>query len=193
MTDLFDELGQKEKSKQKIGGDLFDELEGSEPVQVEVINQPKPQTLMGKAADLFTGESRMTKEIEKMPEIGSAPELNEFSMAALKSSLGSLMSGDPTDIKGILSKNYPEAQFREDAKGNIIADLPSGAYVLNRPGMTPADLIRGVFDIAAFTPVGRAAVSAPTLAAKVGIGALGSGAVEAGRQVGVEALGGEGL
>ena len=108
--------------------------------------------------DAFTGESKMTPQMESLGEIGNAPELNELSLPAFKASLGLLSTGDTKSLQGILSAQLGEkVSFEQDEKGNVIVNLPSGQYALNKPGMSGQDLIRGAFDMAAFTPAGRAA------------------------------------
>lgn len=135
-------------------------------------------------ADLFTGESRTTPEIEALAEIGDAPELNELSVSAFKTSLGLLSTGKTEELKSILKSQLGDkVSFRQDAKGNEIVTLPSGDFALNKPGFSPQDLIRGVFDVAAFTPAGRAASVT---------GAIGkAAATEAAIETGEAGLGGE--
>ena len=107
--------------------------------------------------DIFTGESRMTPEMEGMPEIGAAPELNELSLRALKASAGLLSTGDTESLKQILNAQYgDQVNYTVDSRGNTIVHFPSGAYALNKPGVSGQDIIRGAFDIAAFTPAGKA-------------------------------------
>ena len=144
---------------------------GGAPTQ-EALNQPAPQpesesSILGSISDVFTGNSRSTSEIESMGEIGNAPELNEMSWSAFKTSLGLLATGDQEKSKSVIKSNIPEAEFTTDSAGNTIVNLPSGQYALNKPGVSPQDIAKGVFDIAAFTPAGRAA-SIPAAAVKSG-------------------------
>lgn len=126
-------------------------------------------------------ESRF--ESANIPEIGDAPELNEFTQEAFKASLGLLLSGDPKSAQGVLQEQFPGAQFRQDEGGNTIIDLPSGSFAINKPGVSGQDIIRTAFAGAAFTPAGRAT-------SLLG-GAAAAGATEAGLQVGAAGLGGE--
>lgn len=155
-------------------------LATSEPIE-QSIDKPEP-TLAESAVDLVTGESRMTPEMESLGEIGNAPELNEMSWAAFKTSLGLLATGDTEKSKSVIKSQIPEAEFTEDSAGNTIVNLPSGQYALNKPGVSPQDIAKGVFDIAAFTPAGRAA-SIPAAVGK-------SAATEAALQKTTEELGG---
>lgn len=133
-------------------------------------------------SDVFTGADRVTPEIESISEIGSAPELNEMSWSAIKTSLGLLASGDESKAELLIKENIPTAEFSKDSKGNSIVTLPSGSYALNKPGFSGADIARGVFDLAAFTPAGRAST--------LGRAAAGSAATEAGLQAVSQSVGG---
>ncbi|MEW5251258.1 hypothetical protein [Microbulbifer discodermiae] len=113
--------------------------------------------LWERTKDAFTGEEKMTPEMESVQEIGAAPELNQLSVPAFKASLGLLASGDDKSLRGILREQFGESvTFEEDARGNTIVNMPSGSYALNRPGLSAQDAIRGVFNMLAFTPAGRA-------------------------------------
>jgi hypothetical protein len=108
-------------------------------------------------ADLFTGASRTTPELEALPEIGDAPELNALSIPAFKSSFGLLTTSDDKAAQGVLTKQFgDEVSFTQDSKGNTIVNFPSGQFALNKPGFSGQDLIKGAFDIAAFSPAARA-------------------------------------
>lgn len=142
------------------------------------------RSFLERIGNVITGEDRLTKEMESLPEVGAAPELNQLSVPAFKASLGLLSTGDTKSLKGILSSQFGEdVSFREDDKGNSIIDLPSGSYALNKPGISGQDVIRSVFDIAAFTPAGRA-VSIPAAVGK-------SAATETAIGVTEQELGGE--
>ncbi|MCP4339796.1 MAG: hypothetical protein GY799_13120, partial [Desulfobulbaceae bacterium] len=114
----------------------------------------------------------------KLPEIGKAPELNELSVPAFKASFGLLATGDDDRLMESFSEQFGEnVSFDQDENGNTIVNLPSGQYALNKPGLSAQDIARGAFDIAAFTPAGRAA-TIPSAIAKAGAtrGAIEGGA-----------------
>lgn len=150
--------------------------------------------------EVFSGSDRMTPIMESVEEIGAAPELNEMSMSAFKTSLGLLATGDTEKAKGIIKQNIPSAEFTSDEKGNVVVNLPSGQYALNKPGTSAQDIAKGVFGIAAFTPAGKAASipgavagSAATEAALQGTAsALGGGDIDKGEIAMAGALGGAG-
>lgn len=131
-----------------------------EPQSQQAAPQPQPTEEPGffeSIGEAFTGSERMTPTMESIDEIGAAPELNEMSIAAFKTSLGLLATGDTEKAKGVIQQNIPNAEFTEDEKGNVVVNLPSGQYALNKPGTSAQDIVRGAFNVAAFTPAGKAA------------------------------------
>ncbi len=167
-----------------LEGDIkqqFDEAVSRGLIQIDY--QPKPQRgFRDTIRETLSGEDRTTPEIENLDVVMSAPELNSLSASAFKSGLGFLLTGDQDRQKKIIEENYPEATFREDAKGNIIVSLPSDDYVLQKPGLELQDFARFFTQGAAFTPAGRLAT--------VGRVAAGSGATELALQGVRQATGG---
>lgn len=102
--------------------------------------------------EAVTGEKRMTPELEKLPNVGSAPELNALSMDALKAGWAQLFGSDTSQEKILQGMG---ATLRQDEKGNTIVSLPSGDYALNKPGLSPQDLTSFLANAIAFTPAGR--------------------------------------
>lgn len=173
-----------------------------DPINATEITWDEPEqerSILGGIKEAFTGSERMTPQMESLQEIGAAPELNKLSVPAFKASLGLLSTGDTESLKGILSSQFgDDATFDEDEKGNVIVNFPSGSYALNKPGMSGQDVVRGVFDMLAYTPAGRAA-TIPTAMARSAVTEgvletteqeLGGEAVSAGEIVGATVLGG---
>lgn len=134
--------------------------------------------------DVVTGRDLMTEQMESLQEIGGAPELNEMSLGALKASFGLLSTGDDSELRGILTKQFgDQVSFSEDEKGNTIVNLPSGQYAMNKPGLSGQDVIRTLFDVSAFLPASKAA-SIPAAFAKMA-------GTEAVIEAGEAAVGGE--
>ncbi|EBJ2438403.1 injection protein [Salmonella enterica] len=104
--------------------------------------------------DVVTGESRMTPEMERLQNVGSAPELNSLSTDALRAGWGQLFGSDASQEKILQSIG---GKIRKDEKGNSIVTLPSGEYALNKPGLSPQDITSFLANALAFTPAGRAA------------------------------------
>lgn len=163
---------------------IWDTPSAINPVEVVWDEPEEERTFFEGVKESFTGAERMTPEMESMEAIGVAPELNRLSVPAFKASLGLLTTGDTESLKGILSSQLgKDVSFREDEKGNVIVDLPSGSYAMNKPGMDPQDVARGVFDVLSFTPAGRGAT--------IGATALRAGATEAVLETTEQELGGE--
>lgn len=136
--------------------------------------------LRNSVIDAFTGESRMTPEMQSLQPVGNAPELNAFTADAFRAGLAQLFGSDASQEKILQSMG---GQIRQDEKGNAIVTLPSGEYALNRPGLSPQDVTSFAANAAAFTPAARAASV---------LGAAGkSAATDAVLQGSVQAAGGE--
>ena len=139
----------------------------------------------------ISGEERTTPELEALPLIGDSPEMNDvFTGGAWKSGLGLLFTSDPEEQKDIVKASFPGATFRQDAKGNYIASLPSGDFALQKPGLTAPDMARFFSQAAAYTPAGRTAAGIGG-AARVGQVAAKTGITAAAIETGQKALGGE--
>ena len=138
-------------------------------------------------------------DINSLSEIGMAPELNELSMPAFKTSLGLLTTTDPESLKGIFSSQFGnKATFEDVEDGGVIVNLPSGKYALNKPGLSGQDVASFAFQALGFTPAGAASTIGKAAAgAALTEGAmaatesgLGGKDVDAGRIVEAAALGG---
>lgn len=142
-----------------------------------VADSTEPNGVLSSIKDVITGESKMTPEMELLPSIGDLPELNEMSVASLKSAFNT-MTSDPGEAAKALKINFPNIQIREDQKGNLIvkSGINGKEYKVNEPGLDTRDLIRGALTAAMFSPVGRAS------------GVLGRAAGAALTQGGIESL-----
>ena len=152
---------------------------------------PKEKTFIESIRESIGGEERTTEELEALPLIGDSPEMNRiFSGGAWKAGIGLLLTGDEEEQKKIVQESFPDATFRQDAKGNYIVGLPSGEFALQKPGLTAPDLARFVTQTGLFTPAGRVATGV-TGAARVGQIAAQTGATSAAIEAGQAALGGD--
>jgi hypothetical protein len=126
-------------------------------------------------AESITGRQRTTPESQTLPEWTGMPELNQLSVASLKSALGTLVS-NPKETVQILQANFPGLQARQDPKGNFIlrSTVDQQEYVIP-PGLTVGDIPRALGGLLAFTPAGRAT----TLPGAVAAGAGTQAAIEA--------------
>jgi len=152
---------------------------------------PKEKTFIESIRESISGDERTTEELEGLPLIGDSPEMNElFSGGAWKAGIGLLLTGDAEEQKKIVEQSFPDATFRQDAKGNYIVGLPSGDFALQKPGITAPDMARFITQTGLFTPAGRVAAGA-TGAARVGQIAAQTGTTSAAIEAGQAALGGD--
>ena len=152
-----------------------------QPAELQPIEQPG---FIEKAKDMFTGESRMTPEMESLENIGQLPELNEMSISGLKAAFVS-MTSDPEETVQALKANYPGLEARQDEKGNWIVKSPSNQqeYSVNVPGLDGRDMVRGALAAGMFASPGKVA----SIPLRMASSALTQGVIEKGQ----EAAGGE--
>lgn len=160
------------------------EIQDQTTVTEDIVEQPEEMGRFAKIKDVFTGESRMTPEMESLPSVGRMPELDKISMAGLKSALVTMTGDDEESVKA-LQANFPGVEARTDEKGNLIVKsaIDGQEYAVNKPGLDTRDLVKAGLVAAMFSPTGR-----------VG-GALARVGTAAGIQTGIEtgqaAAGGE--
>lgn len=125
-----------------------------------------------------------------LPEIGSAPELNEFSLDAVKSSLAANLINSDAELAAALEKNIPGAVAAQDPEGNPVIRMPSGGeYAINKPGLSGQDFAKFASRMLAFIPSGRGVAGASKAA--LGRSAGQAVATETGLQGVESAVGGE--
>lgn len=119
---------------------------------------PKTMQEMGlgeQIVEMVTGSARATPESNVLPEWTSMPELNQLSMASLKSGLGTLLTS-PQETVQVIQANFPDVKVSQDAKGNyILQSSVDGRQYVIPPGFSAGDIPRAAGAIAAFTPAGR--------------------------------------
>lgn len=103
--------------------------------------------------DSFTGESKMTPEVQGLEGIMSSPEMNAFNTDAMKAAWVQMFGNDNDFVKVISNMG---GQVSQDEKGNLLVDLPSGRYALNKPGLSSEDVMPFIANAVAFTPAARA-------------------------------------
>ena len=149
--------------------------EQAQPVQpTQPQQQPEPGILES-IGESITGARRATQETLNLPEWTSMPELNEMSVASLKSALGTMMT-NPQETVQVIQANFPDVQIRQDEKGNFIlrSSRDQREYAIP-PGFSAGDIPRALGSILAFTPAGRAT----TIPGAVAAGAGTQAAIEA--------------
>jgi hypothetical protein len=120
------------------------------------LEQPEKPGFFAGLVESVTGSGRATTETQTMPEWTGMPELNQLSVASLKTALGTLVS-NPKETVQILQSNFPGVQVRQDAKGNFIlrSSVDQKEYAIP-PGFAVGDIPRAIGGILSFTPAGRA-------------------------------------
>jgi hypothetical protein len=137
--------------------------------------EPQQPGFFASVAESITGRARATPETQTLPEWTGMPELNQLSVASLKSALGTLVT-NPQETVQILQANFPGLQARQDAKGNFIlrSSVDQQEYAIP-PGFSVGDIPRAIGGLLAFTPAGRAT----TIPGAVAAGAATQTAIEA--------------
>jgi hypothetical protein len=174
MANFFDQFDEQPQAQSQPPANFFDQFD-EQPVQQQQPVSPYAQGMADtnatlaqsreadttaakgfreRAVDAITGSSQMTPELEGLQNVGAAPELNEWSMNALKAGIGQLFGSDASQMKILQSMG---GQLSQDSKGNVVVSLPSGDYALNKPGLSPQDITSFLANALAFTPAGRGA------------------------------------
>jgi hypothetical protein len=130
--------------------------------------EPQQPGFFASVAESITGRARATPETQTLPEWTTMPELNQLSVASLKSALGTLVT-NPQETVQILQANFPGLQARQDAKGNFIlrSSVDQQEYAIP-PGFSVGDIPRALGGLLAFTPAGRATTIPGAVAAGAG-------------------------
>ena len=134
--------------------------------------QPPKMGFFESVGEMVTGRARATPETQALPEWTGMPELNQMSVASLKSALGTLVS-NPQETVQILKANFPGIEARQDAKGNFIlrSSVDQKEYAIP-PGFSVGDIPRALGGLLAFTPAGRATTLPGAVAAGAGTQAV---------------------
>lgn len=134
--------------------------------------EPQKMGFFESVGEMVTGARRATPETQALPEWTGMPELNQMSVASLKSALGTLVS-NPQETVQILKANFPGIEARQDAKGNFIlkSSVDQKEYAIP-PGFSVGDIPRALGGLLAFTPAGRATTIPGAVAAGAGTQAV---------------------
>ena len=134
--------------------------------------EPQKMGFFESVGEMVTGSRRTTPETQALPEWTGMPELNQLSVASLKSALGTLVS-NPQETVQILKANFPGIEARQDAKGNFIlkSSVDQKEYAIP-PGFSVGDIPRALGGLLAFTPAGRATTLPGAVAAGAGTQAV---------------------
>lgn len=155
--------------------------------QPQQVQEPQQQErgFFGRVADVFTGADRQTQETQTLKPIGASPELNQLSLQAAKTGLVQTFGSEQSFINRLKDIG---ANITQDEKGNMIAELPSGRYLVNPPGLDPADVAKTAAQMGAFST--GATLAAPKIINQAVAGGLTSAGVQG---IADAAGGGEGV
>ncbi|MDK9583168.1 hypothetical protein [Lelliottia wanjuensis] len=158
--------------------------------------EEEPDHPGGLVGDLYrwaTGEGRKTEATEQYHLVDAAPEFSGFTMGLTKgveglfhnpaANIAMALATTPEQKKKIIEEAFPGSQFWKDEKGNIGVDLPSGRYMLDKPGLTPVDaanaLITGLeLEITGALPAGAVTSMGGGLLARTGAKAVAGTAAD---------------
>lgn len=148
-----------------------------------ILNQTYPSAL-DNAKEIVTGAGRATDATRALPELMEKGGGGLFAGANVPLAKQALLAAniltqtDPVQIGKMLHSVSPDIGVVQDEKGNLIAENgKTGAkFVINRPGLSPMDIVQGAGLLAAFTPAAKAVTVGGSIAAN----ALTQGAIELG-------------
>jgi len=173
-----------------------------EKQEAVVAQRKKPQAISGgdNVKSLSTAEGEIKQDFisttnltesnaSELPEIGLSPELNEFSLNAVKNSLAANLITNEYELAKALQTNIPGSEAKKDKDGNAILLMPSGQeFAINKPGLSGIDFAQFAMRALSFLPTGKFVGMGAKSLGKL---AAGTAATEATLQ-GVEAsVGGE--
>lgn len=141
-------------------------------------------TTLRQIANVVTGADRETAYTENLPEYSLDVEAYvDKPLESIKATVGMLIANTPEGKKNMVLQRFPNAQFFDDDKGNVIVELPSGEQaVLDKPGMSKGDAYKLAFETAWFLGPGKVASAAKSVAGKTVTGGLANAAAEFGKQ-----------
>lgn len=148
-----------------------------------ILNQTYP-SMLDNAKEMVTGAGRATDATRALPELMESGGGGLFAGANVPLAKQALLAAniltqtDPAQIGKMLHSVSPDIGVVQDEKGNLIAENgKTGAkFVINRPGLSPMDIVQGAGLLAAFSPAG----AARTVVGSVVANAATQGAIEAG-------------
>lgn len=130
----------------------------------------------------FTGEDKETEATKKYPEFSSQAKIPITEpVKGFKTAIGLLTSFSPENRMKVIQEAFPKVKFFEDEKGNIVVDARDdgqGVGMLNSPGFSAEDARQLGFQIALFTPAGKAATGTASVLSNMARVGVASGATQ---------------
>lgn len=207
-TDWFSELTQSQDGEQSAdqnpGGDddmRRQNVAAGQDVQVQNMPQAnlpdqKQMPAEDKQQDSSIGssiKSAVTGEGHKQYDLPEFDLPFEFSARQAKTALGLMSTFKPEREVQVLKHNYPNLKFSKDKFDNVIVDgsaYGGGVGYLNLPGISIRDLADMGFQVASFTPAGKAGAAAKSILGRAAAVGGASAATETGMDLANQASGG---
>ena len=167
------------------------------------VEPTEPRRLLGapaarkqEEAELLDVDREPTRAVKELPELAFSGILSEESTGAVSKIVPALLTTtNPREMGDILTANFPHIGIIEDEQGNLIAgNNKTGVQaIINRPGMSPIDVLQTLGIGSAFVPGAQLAgaalkVGVPTAAT---VGAAAAGLTQAGLESLQSQAGGE--
>ena len=126
--------------------------------EVDPIPQLSDSPVAGQPASALTGLT--PEEAAELPEIGvleNSLGVSGEKSKAFKLALGSLVSSEPAQQIEIIQSVLPDAKINTFASGETVVDYQGQKFILNKPGLSAADVTRFAGQFMAFLPLGKLA------------------------------------
>lgn len=164
--------------------------------QQDVLGIGPAEPFFANLQELATGAQRQTTETATLPELfgsfeGGGRDLTEPEQRTMMQiAAGFLSTTDDTERVNIIKQALPDAEVRQDEKGNQIVKVEGKEFLINRPGFSTSDALTATAQLISFVGAGKFTGLVKSLGAKFGIGALTAGATEAGLETVADVAGG---
>lgn len=160
----------------------------NQPLQAGVSSALQSQApVLGNIVSGVLGLGRRTEETQQTPELITAPAKD----VGMKLGLNLALNFDPEEIEQIALNEFGPEAIRKDDQGNTFLTVEGQEYILNKPGLSKQDLGATIGNAISFLPTAKLAALGQTVAKRIGIGAIGSGATQTAIEAGQAATGGE--
>lgn len=115
--------------------------------------------------------AKSTRAARELPELGSQvgisqllPDVDAGKQALISAAIVSM--SDPQEIASMLKNASPDIGISQDEAGNLMAtnNKVGVQTIINRPDLSPLDVMQTAGRMAAFTPAGRLSGAIPTVA-----------------------------
>lgn len=176
----------RQRSRQRIPDQRIRDL--SQQVQAGQISaQDLP------VQDVRAIQQRRLQQLPELAETGVKPLADTEGLEGFASTLAAASTLNPQEMANIISSRFPQIGVTQTPDNQfILVNNETGQAVnVNRPGISPADILQGIGLIGLFSPAGRAGAGVASLGGRAAAVGGGSALTETGLQIGQAAAGGE--